>query len=349
MGSGISIALATYNGAKYLQEQLGSYLTQTLLPDELVVSDDGSTDDTLKIVEEFAKSAPFEVVILPPGPRLGFSDNFIRAIEACTGEFVALSDQDDVWLPYKLERAHQFMRKGTLLSIHKSFITDSNLKIISILRQSIKQTMLVKPLTIFPYIEGFGHTMMFRREIFKVVSPKLRPQQPENDKYILSHDTWVYTLACALGDIVKIDESLCYYRQHNSNLFGSKIEPKLELSKSVFMSSVDRYSEQANFNQKMSQIFANSISQEWRAYYHIMIKAAEIYNNRAIYVNFRRAVHLKEKLFDRLKAFVSMVKLARISGYKYSPALFLSFSKDFFIGVLGFSIKNMRNIQVNVS
>ena len=89
----VSIALATWNGARFLRDQLASYECQTILPTELVVSDDGSTDRTLEILAEFARSATFPV---RSGERLAFVDNFFRAANACTSQFIAFSDQDDV-------------------------------------------------------------------------------------------------------------------------------------------------------------------------------------------------------------------------------------------------------------
>jgi glycosyltransferase involved in cell wall biosynthesis len=100
----ISIAMAVYNGERFIREQLDSYLAQTRLPDELVVSDNASTDRTREIVEEFAKSAPFEVKLNLNPTNLGIAKNFERAISLCSGDIIFLSDCDDVWLPHKIER-----------------------------------------------------------------------------------------------------------------------------------------------------------------------------------------------------------------------------------------------------
>lgn len=98
----VSIALASYNGERYLAEQLESLASQTRPPDELIVSDDASTDATLTIVQEFAGTAPFEVRLLPESERLGYAGNFNRALLASSGDLVFPCDQDDVWLPEKL-------------------------------------------------------------------------------------------------------------------------------------------------------------------------------------------------------------------------------------------------------
>jgi hypothetical protein len=98
----LSVALCTFNGEKYLSEQLDSILRQSLLPDELVISDDGSSDHTLPMVEEFGARAPFSVKIFRRAGTPNYTLNFIDCISRCAGEVIALCDQDDVWLPARL-------------------------------------------------------------------------------------------------------------------------------------------------------------------------------------------------------------------------------------------------------
>ena len=89
--------MATFNGDTYLSPQLQSLARQTLLPHELVVCDDGSTDRTLEIVRAFAADAPFPVRVHRNDEHLGFADNFLKAAVLCGGELIAFCDQDDVW------------------------------------------------------------------------------------------------------------------------------------------------------------------------------------------------------------------------------------------------------------
>lgn len=99
----LSVALCTYNGARYLREQLDSIALQTRQPDEMVVCDDRSSDGSVEIVEAFAADAPFPVRLCVNEEGLGATKNFERAMGLCEGDYIALSDQDDVWLPNKLE------------------------------------------------------------------------------------------------------------------------------------------------------------------------------------------------------------------------------------------------------
>src|SRR5215204_884173 len=126
----LSIALATYNGEAFLEAQLRSFLCQTRLPDEVVVSDDCSEDATPHILEAFSREAPFEVVVLHNATKLGFVRNFERAIKACTGDVIFLSDQDDVWFAEKVSAVEQAFNENLdcMLVIHDQQITDAQLK-----------------------------------------------------------------------------------------------------------------------------------------------------------------------------------------------------------------------------
>src|SRR3954470_17842517 len=94
-----SVAMCTYNGARFLGEQLASVAAQTRPPDELVVCDDRSTDETASLVRDFAAAAPFRVRLHVNERNLGSTRNFERAVSLCEGDLIALSDQDDEWLP----------------------------------------------------------------------------------------------------------------------------------------------------------------------------------------------------------------------------------------------------------
>src|ERR1700682_2731847 len=100
----LSVAMCTYNGARFLAEQLESIATQTRLPDRLVVCDDCSTDGSVEILKSFARHSPFAVRLEINKNNLGSTKNFEKAIGLCQGEVIALADQDDIWYSKKLER-----------------------------------------------------------------------------------------------------------------------------------------------------------------------------------------------------------------------------------------------------
>ena len=109
----LSIAMCTFNGTDYLPEQLDSIVKQIRLPDELIVCDDNSTDMTLQILNKFREIAPFQVKIYNNIERLGPTKNFEKAINLCKGDIIILSDQDDVWLPHKIEKSEHIFKSNS--------------------------------------------------------------------------------------------------------------------------------------------------------------------------------------------------------------------------------------------
>jgi hypothetical protein len=328
----ISVAMATYNGASYLREQLGSMLGQTVLPSELVVSDDGSSDGTLDIIRAFARSAPFEVRILQKTQRLGFSDNFLNAAEACVHDVVSFCDQDDIWLPAKLETGlRRIEQDGSLLSLHRLSIVDENLcPSGEIWTQEIARDEFYEPLKLDPYINGWGNSMMVRRELVHLVPRASRPPQPERNHLPLSHDTWIYVLAAALGRVSHIMAPLLLYRQHSSNAEGVKAPGRRQRLLRTALGPTLRLAEHSKFSGAMVPIFAE-----------VGARGAEPLAGpaRAAAVEFaRRRDHLAELLTiyaapsfaARLRAFRAVK--ARLAG---SPPRRGALLKQFVIGVAG--------------
>lgn len=202
----ISIAMATYNGALYIQEQLASFARQTRQPDELVVSDDGSTDETLSIIQRFAASAPFPVRLFRNESALGYAKNFEAAMERCTGDLLFLSDQDDVWLPEKLER------------VEREFSTDPETFVIindaAVVEEDLRDTGLTK----------LGQTLSlglpedrFLTGCCSALRASLLPMILPVPAHCFVHDTWLHAVATRLGLRCVLPESLQYYRRHDNN------------------------------------------------------------------------------------------------------------------------------------
>lgn len=212
--------MATYNGARFIREQLDSIAGQTMLPAELVVTDDGSSDDTLAIVADFARTAPFPVHAHRNPVRLGYRANFIRNMGLCTSELIALCDQDDIWAPDKLERASApFADPDVLLSYHESWLVDAAGKRIELVRMLLLADRN-PPSSVFPMRNPYGFAMLFRRRLLDFAD--LWPMSIDNlqaDER-MAHDQWVFFLASALGTTAFVDEPLAGYRQHGSNTYG---------------------------------------------------------------------------------------------------------------------------------
>src|ERR1700761_7621342 len=120
----VSVAMCTFNGGRYLREQLASIARQTRQPSELVVCDDRSTDDTIAILKQFQTQVSFPVLVIQNAMRLGSTRNFDQAIGLCRSEFIALCDQDDRWSPERLERLSDALLENPFLG---GIFSDANL------------------------------------------------------------------------------------------------------------------------------------------------------------------------------------------------------------------------------
>jgi len=203
----ISIAIATYNGARHLPEQLDSFLRQKKTPHEIVVCDDGSSDSTMAILRKFQHDAPFEVRVEQNPTRLGYRKNFERALSLCTGDFIFLSDQDDYWFDTKiLEMTRVFLARPDIFVVHTDMIiADENL---SPSRQTQLGNILGLGLRAEAYVSGCATAL--RRDWLSIVLPI--PTE------VAAHDSWIHKLASVL-DV----RALClppqqYYRRHDKNV-----------------------------------------------------------------------------------------------------------------------------------
>lgn len=213
----ISIAMATYNGERFIGEQLRSLAAQTRRPDELVVSDDGSTDRTLAIVDEFARTAPFPVRVRRNDVQLGYGDNFLAAARACTGEWIAFCDQDDVWLPHKLDTVARYFHvpdRDVLLVVHNALVVDAALQPTGVRYPGIRRRAVRRGTDLPMLWFAGGLTMVFRADLVTRLSPHDRGPGHGSPAQALAHDAWVCWLACLLGDVALLTDDLVLYRRH---------------------------------------------------------------------------------------------------------------------------------------
>ena len=216
----LAIILATYNGQRYLAKQLDSIRRQTSSPTELIVSDDGSTDSTLKVVRDFAKNASFPVRILQNQTRLGYRANFMQAAAACTCDLIAFCDQDDVWSYDKLAQMRiAFDNPKVLLVYHNATLINDNGAVLgTTFRQREKKTFL--PLSLYPWAIIPGMAQAMRRSLLRLTPLHAASIDPYALSEVMPHDQWFPFWASVLGDIVYIPDSLAQYRQHGANESG---------------------------------------------------------------------------------------------------------------------------------
>jgi glycosyltransferase involved in cell wall biosynthesis len=220
----ISIALATYNGELYVSELLNSISNQTTLPDELIISDDSSTDSTLKIVNEFARNATFQVKILINKKRLGSTGNFEAAIRACSGDIIFPCDQDDVWYQYKIERMIECLvnnpSAGAVFS--DADVVDQDL---NLLESSLWQRKKIKPHELSGISDrDSAFEMVVRRNIVTGTAMAFRTKYRENIVPIPKewvHDYWITLIVSMSSKLIPLPIPLIAYRQHDSQQIGA--------------------------------------------------------------------------------------------------------------------------------
>jgi glycosyltransferase involved in cell wall biosynthesis len=218
----LSVAMCTFNGARFVGAQLASIAAQDRPPDELVVCDDGSSDGSVEIVQEFAWRARFSTRIVVNDRNLGSTKNFEKAISLCQGAIVALADQDDVWYRHKLGRIEQaFLRSSEIVSAFSDadLIDDDSHSLGGRLWPSFsfdrsEQMEFAKGgalnvLLKHPVVTGAS--MAFRRQYLDLLAPIPAKQM---------HDRWISLLLATRGKFAVISDRLMQYRQHQDQQLG---------------------------------------------------------------------------------------------------------------------------------
>ena len=228
----VIVLLSSYNGEKYIREQLDSLVAQQLQPYRIIVRDDGSKDDTQAILEEYASKYPF--IRYYTGENKGVARSFWDLIENTEeGDYYALCDQDDVWFPDKLSRAVECLKQEDnnmpLLYCSKYTLTDKDLNPLD---------SDVSPLYNF---SDFPHALIYHTApgctfVFNEVARKQVVRYDVNKEYCLIHDAIIHKVVTLYGKMILDQESHMYYRQHGDNQIGMDANPIR-----TFLGRVDRF------------------------------------------------------------------------------------------------------------
>jgi len=268
----ISVAMCTYNGADFLSDQLESIIAQSRRPDEIIVCDDGSTDETQTLLKKFAATSPVEVTLHFNEENLGSVKNFEKAISLCRGDVIALSDQDDVWREDKLQLVEDAFRTAPKagLIFSDAEIVGENLK--SLERRmwdevgfdAHKRKLVRSGRALEVLITGWtvtGATMAFRSEFVKL-------SLPVPDEIAMIHDGWIALTVAAVAGVVMIEQPLIKYRQHGKQQIGApgkkqdaEPEPNLMQAFRRCNSSADLYKILATLEERL---LAHSASYDTR-------------------------------------------------------------------------------------
>jgi glycosyltransferase involved in cell wall biosynthesis len=240
--------MTTCNGAGHLLAQLESFSAQTRLPDELVVRDDQSTDDTWEMLQDFADRAPFPLQIRRNEARIGFTANFSRVLSECSGDIVFLSDQDDVWYPDKIA------------SVSRAFDEDSSVHLIIHDAELVDEYLRASGTTYLQQVlRGYGTSRSLATGAMTAVRRELLGYALPVPEGIVGHDIWLHSIADMLDARKVVNENLQAIRRHSSNTsawVASSLKPisRLDVWRSQSRTKVaSDYSDRALLNIKTAE------------------------------------------------------------------------------------------------
>lgn len=220
----VSIILALFNGARFLTEQLDSIAAQDFADWELIITDDGSTDDGLAIARAFADTRPDGQVHIVTGPRIGSASNFIAGLKHVpAGHHVAFSDQDDVWKRDKLSRGLAALRQveGPAMYCARTLVCDEKLRPLAGSRHYVRPYGFRNALV---QAAAAGNTCLISPAgadlLHRAIEPALATRLP-------AHDWWAYLLISGSGgQVIRSNDQVLFYRQHSANLIGRNDTPR---------------------------------------------------------------------------------------------------------------------------
>tara|TARA_A100001234_G_scaffold196993_1_gene186819 strand:- start:480 stop:1448 length:969 start_codon:yes stop_codon:yes gene_type:complete len=215
----VSVAMTTYNGQKFLDIQLKSILCQTIKPDELIICDDHSTDNTLEILRDFKEQVDFDVKIFENKKNIGFVKNFEKAISLCTKDIIFISDQDDYWFPNKIEFMKNLLisKKNCFVAINNAELTDINLNPTNILKLNQVKDFSGDDIGYIP-----GCCTVFKKEILEIILPISKS---------MAYDSWIHFIGMNTNSRIVSKKILQFYRRHDDNASNHPVSRLVKVNK----------------------------------------------------------------------------------------------------------------------
>ena len=228
----IDILLATYNGQDYLGEQIDSILAQSNQDWRLVIRDDGSADNTLSIIKDYVSRYPDKIgFIEDEGSHLGASLNFQRLLENSAAEYIMFCDQDDVWLPRKIERTLNLLKATEKEYPNKPVLVHTDLRVVDSRLKTIARSTWRYQGT-FPEIGNDPDKVVLQNVATGctiMINQKAKDASMPIPKEAIMHDWWIVINVAKHGRIVYIPDQLVLYRQHSNNAVGAKKLPRMNM------------------------------------------------------------------------------------------------------------------------
>lgn len=212
----VSVAMATFNGEKHVIEQLESLARQTLMPVELIVTDDGSTDKTVDFILGFADQLEFPVQVVRNDVRLGYGKNFLKAASLSKSKYVAFCDQDDIWHPEKIALVNEVASRAEHdLIVHGGKVVDASLIELGETFPNVAEGVI----ELDRYSKMFfpGYAMTVKRDFLEKLNYESHIDVEDKS---FEHDLWICSSILQGGSCYGINKPLVSYRQHDSNVIG---------------------------------------------------------------------------------------------------------------------------------
>lgn len=215
--------MAVFNGSRFVGEQLDSILNQTLPPTEVVIVDDGSTDGTIELIKNYAARYP-QIKFFENARNIGVTSTFEKAVRASTGDFIALSDQDDIWLPEKLQVLVNEIGKYDVVYSNSMLIDENGRSLNKLFSSMMHLQSYTNGVPFLLSNTVAGHTMMLKKKFADLIVPF-----PVH----LFFDLWIAFNAASRNGIMYVDKVLVMYRQHATNVVGTRLSANKKLKTSA--------------------------------------------------------------------------------------------------------------------
>lgn len=292
----ISVAIATFNGEGLIEQLICSIASQSMRPNEVIISDDCSSDDTVITAIKILRQCKLNFKVIKNKERLGFENNFVRAMRLCQGDLIFLADQDDLWLPNKVARIYEtaLSMPGIDVFLHDAYVCDDKLwitheSLFDSVRSSFKQF-------------AYGFCMVVRQRIVTLFPAKSIP---------IGHDLIINSFANCLDTKYYLYDKLALYRRHVNAFTFDCAQKKQSLYKKYLYFDVASHTKSALASAIVSSMLHNALSNSYR--YSVCYNIAISKVDKSIVQSSARLAYMKKHYYGRIASIVISLITGKIS------------------------------------
>ncbi len=321
----ISVAIATYNGERYIAELIESIVSQTLPPTEIVCVDDASTDGTVAILKEMAGTSAVPIKVIERKSNVGIIQNFLCSFENCTGDYIAYCDQDDVWLEDRLAQLSSVIADNTVhLVCSPSLICDGELRESGLTYYDIKRDMRLVFPTVFNRMHAWGHQMFFSREVVFNLLVMYQKSEFEFSRFGCCLDFTIPFAASLSGDMLFQKTPQLKFRRHSGstseaghNMVGTKRNVRERAIKRL-----EQVEAQARILEEALEMLDWMALRQGKEFSHIN----HVYQQELNHTDFRLKILREQSIVSRLagvldKAYIKSLRQNRNGRAAFKEAL----------------------------